>query len=131
MFFQVTRSDDEILKGCALQVIHDHVNRIVFPKEVQHAHHRCMRNLGERPAFFKKTLQAQPIQRQLVRLHLRQQLAYATTGERRWQVFLHRNLLPLRIQSKVHNAKSTRSQLTDNSIPSNERIRRKRCGFDL
>ena len=77
VLFQVARRDDEVLQGRALQVVHHHVDGFVLAEEVQHAHHRAVRNLGQRAAFFKKTLEAQTVERQFFRLHLRQQLAGA------------------------------------------------------
>ena len=44
--------------------------------------------MGQRAAFFKKTLEAKPVQRQLFRGHHRQQFARRTRSQRRRQVFL-------------------------------------------
>ncbi|MNV56805.1 hypothetical protein D3C71_1491080 [compost metagenome] len=61
--FQVTRGHDEILQGGTLQVVHDHVDRLVLAKEVVDADYRGMGDLRERPPLFEKTLETQAVQR--------------------------------------------------------------------
>ena len=63
VFLEIARGDDEVLQGGAFQVVHHHVDGFVLTEEVQHAHHRRVRNLRQRAAFFKKALQTQPIER--------------------------------------------------------------------
>ena len=78
---QVTRGDDEVLQGRALQVVHHHVDGFVLAEEVEHADHRGVRNLRERTPFFKEALEPQAVQREFFRRHLGQQLARRARGQ--------------------------------------------------
>jgi len=40
---------------------HHHVDRVVFAKEVEHAHHRRVGDLRQRPTFLEEAFQAQEI----------------------------------------------------------------------
>ncbi|MNZ99108.1 hypothetical protein D3C78_1184190 [compost metagenome] len=56
------RRENEILQVGPLQVVHDHVDGLVLAKEIEHADHRRVGQLGQRTALFEKAFEAQPVQ---------------------------------------------------------------------
>jgi len=131
LLLEFARGDDELLQGRALEVVHDHVDGFVLAEEVEHAHHRLVGDLRQRAAFFEEALEAQAVQRQLFGLHLRQQLARCTRGQRRRQVFLDRDLLAFGIHRQVNHAETTGSEFANDAIAADHRVGRQGCGFDL
>jgi hypothetical protein len=127
----VACGDDEILQGGALQVVHDHVDRLVLAEEVHHADHRRVRDLRQRAAFLEEALESQAVERELFRRHLRRQVALRPRGERGREVFLDGDLLAFGVQREVHHAESTSSHFADNAIAADHGIGWQRSGFDL
>jgi len=122
--FQVARGDDEILHGVTLQVIHHHVDGFVLAEEIQHRDDARVRNLGERAPFFEETLEAQPVQRLLFRLHARNEFTRRTIGQGRRKIFLQGDKMTRFVFGEVHNAESASGDLLDDLIAADHGPRR-------
>ncbi len=128
---QVARGDDEILQGRALQVVHHHINGFVLAEEVEHAHHRGVRDLRERAAFFKEAFEAEAVERELFGRNLGQQLSGRTRGQGRGQVFLDGHLLAFSIQGQIDHPKTTGRQPAHHAVAANCGIGRQGCRLDF
>jgi hypothetical protein len=121
---QIARGDDEILQGGALQVVHHHVDGFVLAEEIEHAHHRGVRDLRQRTAFFKEAFEAQAVQRELFGGHLGQQLPRRARGQGRRQVFLDSDLLAFGVERQIDHTKAAGRQSAYHAVAPNDGIGR-------
>lgn len=131
LLLEVARRDHEILEGRTFQVVHDHVDGLVLAEEIEHADHRGMRDLGERAAFLEETLQPEPVERELLGRHLGRELARPSRGERRGEIFLDGDLLPVGVDREVHDAEATRRKPAYDAVSANDRIGQQGRRLDL
>jgi len=128
---EIARGDDEVLQGVALQVVHHHVHGLVLAEEVQHRDHARMADLREAAPFLEEALQAQAVQRLLLGLDTRRQLAWRSFGERGWQVFLDRHVVAVSILGQIDHAKTAGGQPAYHTVTTYGGIGRQRCRFDF
>ena len=122
--FQIARRDNEILQGSSLQIIHHHVNGFVLPEKVHHTNHRRVGDLRQRAPFFKETLQAEPVQGQLLRWHLGRQRTRNPCRQRSGQVLLDGNLLTCGVDRQIDHAKPTSGYFTQYAVATNHGVGR-------
>jgi hypothetical protein len=102
---------DELLQRPAMLVLHDHVNRVVGAKKIQHANHVGMRQAGQGAAFLEEALHAVAEGTEVFGGNDRVDFTARAQGQTVRQVFLDGNLAAGGVGGQIDNGKAAKRKL--------------------
>ena len=102
---------DHLLQGAPMLVFHDHIDRVIGAKKIQHANDIGVRQAGQGAALFKETLHAVAKCRHVLVRDLRPDFAFAAQGQGVRQVFLDGDELAVFIGGQIDDGEPAERKL--------------------